>query len=286
MTIFDTILSDVFDRSAEARLDVEAEALAIEAAKRGEEDGTIALLYAYAPALRNAASTYRDALSKEDLRAYAVEGLLTAVQEHDPEKGSRLAGTVARVLHRILSEAAMREAAFAIPERTLQRFYSALRAADGDVQRAAEETAPAIGLARGTFLHVLALLRETDSLEARAEGTFDDQGRGAGRPASTYGEGWGESSLWERVTDAEDRVLVALAFDAVDDLEADVVRVKYGFEGESDDRTLSDDATVHALSVRDLGAEAVAEGQTVISRQKVQRTHASALGKMREALGA
>lgn len=67
--------------------------------------------------------------------------------------------------------------------------------------------------------------------------------------------------------DVEDRLLVEAAFAAVDDLEEEVCRLAYGF---SDYDPIPDSEVGYGLG---------------LSRPKVQRVRASALGKMRDAAG-
>ncbi len=280
-TYFERILTDVFDRGAEARLSIEEEREAIRLAKTGDEAATVALCYAYSPTLRNAEARHRETLGAE-ARHVAVIGLLEAVHAFDLDgTHRRLAAIVWQYVTDELLEAAGSTNAVLVPARTLKRFFGILRKADGDFASAVD-LAEAHNMARETFYAVRAALG-VDSLDvSRADGETITGTAGFARE-----DGWAGADtrpLWETPASEEDRVLVEAAFLAVDDLERDVVRVKYGFEGEASDRTLSDDATVHALSVRDLGEDAVLEGQSVISRQKVQRTHASALAKMREAL--
>ena len=71
MNDFQAILSDIFDRGAEQRLSLEEERETIHAAKSGDEAATVALLYAYAPALRNAVARYTEALGADEARSTA-----------------------------------------------------------------------------------------------------------------------------------------------------------------------------------------------------------------------
>ena len=271
-TYFETVLSQIFDRSAEARLSLDEERAAIAAAKDGDESATVALLYAYAPTLRSAAARHRETLG-EDARQVAVVGLLEAVRAFDFEKTyDRLAAIVWEYVTDALLGAAGSTLAVPVPPRTLKRFFGVLRRANGDVAAAAL-IAPDHDLSREAFYAILGAVR-VESLEV---GQDEDRGDRGPTPEPEY------VPLWDNATaiEVEDRLLVEAAFDAVDPEEEEVCRYAYGFvSGEA----LSDAGVVHAVSVRDLGADAVAEGQTILSRATVQRSRVSALGKMREAL--
>lgn len=253
MNHFQTILSDIFDRGAEHRLSQDEERETIHAAKAGDEAATVALLYAYAPALRNGVACYVDALGAEDARSLAVSGLLEALNDFDPDAGARLAGIAHVRITKSLSSAAMADAWFRIPDRMLQRFYGILRRADGDIN-VALGLAPQFSMARETFREILQLLRFTEGLtsgDGTAPGNMDEA-----------------RSLWEQIEDAEDRILVEMAFAAVDDLEEDICRKFYGFT--------SYNPVPDGQIAADLG----------MTRPTVQRRRAGALSKMRDALGA
>lgn len=285
MTAFDTVLADVFDREAEARIaDPAEERATIAAAKAGDESATLALIYAYAPVLRNCVSRYRNAgdawdgwtlvssQNADEARMIAVGGLLEAVKAFDlggPHE--RLAATVWEYVTRSFSDSmAAMEGGASIPPRTLTRFYGILNRADRDVAEA-ERIAPEYAMTRETFRAVLDAVKtgriEEESLtEAGAERVA-----GEARPLWSAEDGFAA---------AEDRILCETAFAAVETDEADVVRHAYGF---ATGEPLSDMAIVYALTVRDLGVDrAVAE--TVVSRATVQRLRTGALVKMRAAL--
>lgn len=258
MNSFDNVLTQVFQQGAEIRLDLAEEMTAIEAAKAGDEKATLDLLFAYAPALRNAVKRYREALDRDDAQAEAVSSFLGAVRDFDATKGERLAGIVASRIGHDLGILAAAGSTFAIPERTLSRFYGILRRSGGDVEAAAD-SATEYGMARETFLSVLAHVRQTDSLDGISEGP-DGEGRDA-RAASL----WGASAP---MADAEDRILAEIAFGAVDEVESQVCGLAYGFT----DYDLVPDAEIaHRLGM---------------TRSTVQRRRTSALDKMRDALGA
>jgi DNA-directed RNA polymerase specialized sigma subunit len=260
MTAFENVLAEVFEQGAETRMTVEEERLALAKAQLGDQDATIALVYAYAPALRNAASSYRSAGGawggdSEDLRTAAIEGLLEAIHAFDPTSHDRLAAIIAGYLADAVSTSIVGPIAFSIPSRTLKRFYGILRAAGGNVYEAAA-LAPAYEMKTETFLAVFYAVRNVDSLDV-------DHG-------TDESERWNRADvrpLWDgKEADVEDAILVEAAFQAVDSLEADVVRLAYGF---SDFDPVPDAEIAHRLG---------------FSRQKVQRTRTGALEKMRAAL--
>lgn len=255
MTEFSEVLADVFERRSERRLTVTEEAEAIRLAKQGDQEATVALIYSYAPALRNAVARH-PGLDRDEARSAAVTGLLEAVRAFDSSAHDRLAG----ILRAYLSDALAQEEGiahgFAVPPRTLKRFFGILRHADGDPV-AALALAPEYAMAPETFLDVLTAVRGLDWLYPA-----DDEDEQAGDVLDRARPIWSGDHA-----DADDRVLVERAFRAVDALEERVCRVAYGFE----DYDPQPDAEVaHRLG---------------ISRQKAQRARSSALTKMRSALG-
>lgn len=251
-------LVDVFDRSAEKALPAEEETALVSAVIAGDSDALVALVYAYAPALRRAVGrvTSHGERASEDVRMAAVEGLIQACHVFDPERGVRLGGLVPGYALKAVREAAA-PSLFAIPERTLARFYGLLRQAEGSA-RAAADLAPSVGMSRGVFLTVLEAVQDAYGLGEEGED---------GEPLPLLNEA---RSLWaaEEVEDATTGELAALALDAIsgDALATDVVRLAYGFS----DYDPVPDAEIGAR----LG----------FSRAKVQRTRSKALETMRSAL--
>ena len=271
MCNFDKALCDIFDRRVTTgKLPLKKEREAIRAAKCGDDASTLKLLYAYACALRKVSGRYRgaggawaggpwDSGLAADRRMAAVEGFLEALYAFDLDGiHSRLAATVEGYVANSISMAAIVPVAMNVPERTLKRFYSILRKADGDPVKGAG-LAPQYSMSVETFVSVLTAVRSTQSLD----GTGGDAG----------GSGDGPNGLDVQVVgpdycdDDEDKLLVEAAFAAVEDLEEDVCRLAYGF---SDDDPIPDSEVGHRLG---------------LSRPKVQRVRAAALGKMRHALG-
>lgn len=258
---FDKVLTDIFARNAERRFEsVEAEREAIAAAKLGDNEATADLLYAYAPAIRNVVERFTgeghtSSPDDEELRSTALLGFVEAVAAFDPEKHVRLSAVVRVVLARVMREEYPSRDAFHVPARTLTRFYSILRQAEGNVYAAAA-LAPQYEMTKETFFAVLSAVRDVDSVDGAPS---DDEG------ATDLGAD-NARPLWDATAAEEDAILVAAAFEAVDDLEKTVCELSYGF---TDYDPVPDAEIGHRLG---------------LSRQKTQRTRSSALGKMRSAL--
>lgn len=255
-----SVMSEIFDRNVEHRFEsAEEERAAIQAAKGGDSDAMVALMRAYAPAIRNAVSKFTGpdstAHDREELRSAVVLGFVEAVNAYDSATADRLAGLIKDVLARTLREEFLTPTAFAVPDRTLTRFYAILRQADGNVYEAAA-LAPSYEMKSATFLAVLSAVRNVNSLDQYPHGP---DGEEAPIHASAV-------PLWDNAVAEEDADLVAAAFAAVDSLEEVVCRLAYAF---------TDYDPVPDAEIGDrLG----------FSRAKAQRIRAGALGKMREAL--
>lgn len=269
----DKVLSDIFDRNIERRFDsVEAEREAIAAAKAGDSEATVALLYAYAHALnktvgrfRNAGGANATADHKEELRSLAVTGLYEAIHAFDPEAHDRLAAIVSQHLWHAVSQL-NGTIAFTVPQRTLTRFYSILRKANDNVYEAAA-LAPKYEMSRETFFSVLSAVRDVDSYDGLT-GADDEHGSATKGGQSAEGSRDIDARpIWDNSAAEEDALLVAAAFDAVDDTEERVCRLAYGFETYGD--PVADAEIGHKLGM---------------TRPTVQRRRSSALGKMRQAL--
>jgi DNA-directed RNA polymerase specialized sigma subunit len=277
MTAFDEILSQVFDHGAEERLELGAEREAIYAAQASDEGSTLALIYAYAPVLRSLASRHAARLGVEEARSVAVSGLLEAIHAFDLDAyEGRLAGIASDYVSNALRETDA-EGGLTVPFRTRRRFLAILRRAGGDMALA-QEIAEENGMTRETFIAV----REATSVSS-IDGE-DTSGEGLeSRGALSSSDA---TPIWtpdyDAFTSADDRILSEAALDAVDGIRKEVCLFAYGYEtGEA----LSDGEVAQALSERELGEEAVAAGQYVASRAKVQRERVRALGEMRHALG-
>lgn len=257
-TALSVVLSEIFNNRAEARFDsAEAEREAIQAAKNGSSEAVVSLMYAYAAAIRGAVSRFTgpnaSRLDQDELRSAVALGFMEAIHAYDPKASDRLAGVIRDILARTLHEN-MPSAAFTVPERTRTRFFSILRKADGNVYEGAR-LAPEYGMSRETFLAVLSAVRNVSSLDAAAPGDPDEG------PREIVA-----APLWDNSAAEEDTELVRHAFQAVDDLEADVCRLAYGF------------ADYDPVPDAEIGA------RLGLSRPKTQRVRSGALTKMRIAL--
>lgn len=258
-TALSVVLSEIFNNRAEARFDsAEAEREAIQEAKNGSSDAVVSLMYAYAAAIRSAVSRFTgpDAarFDQDELRSAVVLGFMEAINAFAPEASDRLAGVIRDVLARTLREEFPCSSAFTVPTRTLTRFYSILRKADGNVYEGAA-LAPEFGMTTETFLSVLTAVRNVSSLDATAPNDPDEIRREVVA-----------SPIWDNSAAEEDAELVRHAFQAVDDLEADVCRLAYGF------------ADYDPVPDAEIGA------RLGLSRPKTQRVRSGALTKMRKAL--
>lgn len=278
MNAYETALTDVFERSIDKRFEsAEEERDAIVRAAFGDQESFLALIYAYGPALRNGLRWYRRAVPNpnptdvEDVRSGAVAGLFDAIIAFDPERFDRLAATAPQYILKGVSEAAKVVSPFAIPSRTLSRFFGILRAAEGNVEEAAA-SAPDYHMSTEVFLSVLDAVRNI--------GTMDNIRGNSPEAYTANAGGFAEEDDWSRrqvsplpgasqdaYADAEDRILVEVAFDAVDTLEKDVCKLAYGF------------TDYDPLPDAEIGA------RMGFSRPKIQRVRTGALDKMRSALG-
>lgn len=266
MPSFNSVIADIFDRRAEKRFSLEEERELLAAAQLGDEAAKIDLFYAYAPALRNSLKGFvraqtagAQASDLEDVRQSAVMGLLEAIQKFDPATHDRLAAIAAGHIKNAVAAHAQDASGFTIPDTSMKRFFRILRDANGDTEAAAL-LAPSREMKSETFLAILSAIRNVDGLEAiQDDGVGESTGQGR--------EIQVRSLFGDPAADAEDAVLVDLAFMAVDDLERTVCRLSYGFE---DYEPVPDAEVGHRLG---------------LSRPKTQRVRAGALGKMRQALG-
>ncbi|MFG3710097.1 sigma factor [Micromonospora sp. NPDC047730] len=226
-------------------------------AKQGVEAATMRLFESYVTNLRGAVRKYAVALSVEDAQQVAFVGFLKAIHDFDPAKSNRLLSNLHHVSSALSREASLATGGFSIAPRMVDRFYSILREAEGDPETAAK----------------LAPTRERDSMPEATFWTIYEALAAAGRSLEVVIEVHGEEALSDvaaprEMTDAEDRILVEVAFGAVSDVEATVCRMAYGF---TDYDPVPDAEIGHRLG---------------FSRTKTLRTRQGALGKMREAIGA
>lgn len=238
--------------------DADTERETIARAKLGDQDATLTLARAYLPAMRSAVAKYGSTMELDDARQAAFLGLLNAIAAFDADRGGRLATIVRQHVTDALASAAGESGhGFTVPERTLKRFFGILARVDGDVVKAAE-IAPDFEMTTETFYGVLQAVRATGSLEAALEADGDVIASGIGPVVAD-----------REYADAEDRMLVDMAFRAVDETEAEVCRMAYGF-GEY----------YNPLPDAEIGS------RLGMGRVKTLRTRQRALRKMRSALGA
>ncbi len=263
---FETVLADVFEHGAERRLERGPEREAIAAAQFGDPDATIALVYAYAPVLRSLAKRHAARIGTEDARATAISGLMVAIHDfrlHEHE------GQLAGIAHSRISNA-LREVAstaVSVPERTSRRYLQILRAAEGDYDRALA-LAPDYRMSPEVFAAVHS---------AFAANHLEEEPRHLDRATAIWAPA--DSAAFE---DSEDAELLDLAWEAVNAPQRDVIRHAYAFETGD---PMSDGEVAQAISVRDLGEEAVGEGQTTMSRATAQRHRTRGISAMKTAVG-
>jgi DNA-directed RNA polymerase specialized sigma24 family protein len=227
-----SVIADVFDRrqTLAQDLDLAVELEAIASARAGDSDAIALLIRAYAPVLRAQVGRHRATLDRDEAIAAALEAVTLAV--HECPEGERLALVLPRRLWHALGGAASEASSeMTVPKRTVQRFFSILRKADGDFELAAT-LAPEHKMSRETFEEVRVAVGRVDRLEG---GTFPHLDNADGREDPDIRDTWRGSienarPIWTgSAPDAEVSELVDLAFDAVNPLEAEVIRLAYGF---------------------------------------------------------
>lgn len=267
--VFSTILSDIFEHGAEARLSREEEREHIAAAQQGAEPETLALLLAYAPVLRNLVGKHGSRVGVEDARSAAVSGLLEAIHAFDLDQyEGQLAGIAHDYVSNSLRDTDDRSSTISVNPRSKRRYLGILKAADGDPVAGAD-IAPGYGMDRMTFLAIREALSASD-LDGQPSHKVE-------RATPVWAEDRGDA-----FGDADDALLAGIARRSVSGLRREVVELAYGFETGD---PLSNGEIAQTLSVRELGAEAVEAGQSVASTSKIQREHQKALSTMREAIG-
>lgn len=250
------------DRSLPEELEVQlilvAQGRADAVGKPDAEAAKLRLLEAYSPVIRNAVRRYGSGLASgltnarelEDLRASALVGALEAIATHDPEVYPRIGQRMVHHLNRALADE--NTTTFAVPSRTLTRFYGIVAAADGDFD-AAEDLAPSFEMSVDTFRTLRNLVA------SRSLDNFGDDDAAEPNAAPLFAP--------SPVVDVEDRILVDMAFRAMDDDELRICELYYGFT--------EYDPVPDAEIAHRVGA----------SRPAVQRKRNKALAKARKALG-
>lgn len=296
MLTFDEILREVFDRGAERRIDDAAEERAtIERAQWGDQDATLALVFAYAPTLRALTARHAARLGVEDARSVAVSGLIEAIHAfrldgpHD-----RLAGTARQYVADRMAEEDT--SLVSVPTRTRKRFFTILRKAEAgaddlspaELQERAREIAPEYEMSVETFDAIRQALvdnRQAQFFEGAAESLKGSADLGSD---PSLGRLDAAAPIWapedsDAFRDADNRLLAARALEAIDGREWTVSRYAYGFvTGDP----LSDGEVAQEVSLDELGRARVAAGESSLSRSAAQRYRTAALRRMRDAVAA
>jgi DNA-directed RNA polymerase specialized sigma24 family protein len=140
---------------------------------------------------------------QEEAFAVASLAFAEAVREYAP--GGRFIGILRARVIRDLTDAGSGSAfAVRVPGRTLRRFFSILKKADGDLEAGAA-LAPAYHMDRHTFVEIAAAVHDAAEMPDAAF---------AGPSTSDV---------------VEEALLLDVAWAAVDDFETDVCRLAYGF---------------------------------------------------------
>lgn len=266
-------IEEIFTYGPAAPIETESdEAGLIAAAQLGDETAALRLIEAYGPALRASVSRFGKGHGAssgiEDLRQAALAAFMEVIYEHDPRLNPRLAGRVSVRLTSALADEVSANSAFRVPERTLSRFYGIVRAAEGDLN-AALDLAEEYGMSRGVFQDVLAAVNAV-SMDERNDYTDSRGGAAIGDPYSPVsGDSINASPLFSStpIADVEDVILVDMAFGAVDNEEARICELAYGF---TEYDPVPDAEIAHRLG---------------LTRPTVQRKRGKALDKMRKAIG-
>jgi hypothetical protein len=198
------VLDNVFDNGAEKRLPAEDERTCILAAKNGDSDAFVELIYAYAAVLRAYGKRYSPQF-QDETRDIIVNALWQAIVDFDLESDSRRLG---HRVHTPLLEAFHTNpgAGPHIPSRTLRRYYAALNKAEGDPFAAAEACHDADpDMSRDNFWVIWAALNAFADLDEVLHVVPDEFGT------------------------VEDHYLADLALKSLSGSELQVVRLAFGF---------------------------------------------------------
>lgn len=321
MTAFDTVLADVFEKGAEERMTRDEERRQIALAQTGDEDATIALIYAYAPALRAQVSRHSGRLGVEEARSSAILGLMEAIRAFNlRDHSGQLAGIVWPHISNAL-RGADGGGSVTIPFMARRYYLEIMRAAGGD-ERLAEELAPSMKMSVDSFRAV----REALRVSALTDGD-EAEGYSGGRSIDRATPVWvaDKDAVRAEVRDMAQEALAAITpkHDAVPKLvdgkfrwaatvqehgateelgifatkgealiaaateaasrrdPVDVIRHAYGFVT---GEAMSDKEVRRAIAIRELGEDAVEAGESTMSRAKVQRLRTTALAIMKSYL--
>ncbi|AWY04887.1 DNA binding protein [Microbacterium phage Floof] len=297
MSSFSTSIRELFDAKLApfAQLPLEEELALISEAQGGSEEAKLRLLRQYANGLRSIAAREharaggREAgEDPEETRANVLIAFMEALAACDGTTriAARLKGATldaANTYHL--------RSAFAVPARTRARYFQALR--EAGLNGNAEDKAVELGMSREVFQQVRAAF-STDSIE----GLGETWSHGVGVAADTYGgQDYGreraphmeglQSSLQPSYATTEDRLTLARAYAAVDELTLGVIEDAYGFAFYDDDSTPE-----KPIRDRDpfAGFDPIPDTQIAhlrgMSRSGIQRKRTEGLAAMRVAVGA
>lgn len=259
-------LSEIFTYADTTyRLSIEQEVEAILGAQAGDPDATEALLRQYGPTIRATVNRAKKTVDEDEAQSVALLAFAEVLESHDVESGDyadpRLASRLTPHLKDRLGEIQAQESSgFSVPKRTYTRFYGILNEAGGDVATALA-LAPEKGMSQEVFGQVLTAVRETLSIQdvLRGEDGDDEGDRILANPI--------EATASSSFTEVEDRLLVEVAFQSVEDDEARICELFYGF---TEYEPVPDGEIAHRLG---------------LTRPAVQRRRGKALDKMSKATG-
>ncbi len=295
--MFTTSIHEIFDaRLAPYEEMPLADELALIAdAQAGVEVAKLRLLRQYAGGLRAAAAReyaraggrsgeFSAGADPEEVRANVLVAFMEALAACDGT--TRVAVHLRAATLNAANEYHLRSS-FAVPARTRSRYFQALReAAPGQDP---EDKAVELGMSRETFREVRAAFA-TASFEGLTVGpmthTHTDAGQRYGAEGSLVMTSVGSSSAPTYAT-TEDRVTLARAYAAVDELTLGIIEDAYGFAYYDDEST--PDAPQRE---RDpfAGFDPIADAQIAhlrgLSRSGVQRKRTDGIAAMRTAVGA
>lgn len=266
-----TSIQDVFTYTAEVpHLTLDQEIRNIEEAQAGDEFAFRVLLSSYAHLLRQEVTIAAKNIDREEAEAIALTVFTEAVYTHDVNEVSRKTGEKTLRLSVNLKpnlknafgiQETQAVTGFSISKSHFYRYRALMKKTEGDYT-AAYALASAAEMEPETFAKIHQAVQGT-SLDGAMEG--DHASSVAARPVVTLTER-------DPYDEAEDAVLIHMAFDAVDDEEARIIGLYYGFTNTAD----SYGEPVPDMQIAHL---------TGLSRPKVQRVRSKGLTKMREALG-
>lgn len=290
--MFATTLHEVFDAKLAPfeQLPLEAELALIAEAQNGSEDAKLRLLRQYANGLRAIvarelarAGGVQGGEDPDEVRANVLIAFMEALAACDgtTRVAARLKGATLEAANTYHLRST-----FTVPARTRSRYFQALREAGPHGNP--EDKAVELGMSREVFREVRAAFA-TDSLEGLVSAHQDRHGTDGGGDYFTAPiQGGGSVSSVERsYATTEDRLTLARAYAAVDELTLGVIEDAYGFAFYDDDSTPET-----PLRDRDpfAGFDPIPDTQIAhlrgMSRSGVQRKRTEGLAAMRVAVGA